>query len=377
VRIHQVMIRVVFLIRSLDPGGAERQLTTLVRAMDKDRFEVTVITFYSGGRFEKELTEGNIRLISLHKRGRWDVIRFLWRLYGEVKRLSPNILHSYLVEPNLVAVALKPLFRSMKVVWGIRASNVEFEDSDRFARSSFFLQRYLSPFADLIITNSEAGRAYHLAHGFPALKSIVIHGGVDTERFQPNRESGKPIRTAWGLNDDTVLIGLVGRLDPMKDHPTFLKAAALLAREDSALRFVCVGTGPESYRTKLRLLTDEYKIADRVIWAGAREDMPAVYNALDITCSSSCGEGLPNAISEAMACGVPCVVTNVGDSALLVGNTGIVVSPADPEALADGLSKCVDMVGAGAAPNPRRRISENFDLATLVKRTEAALAALI
>ena len=371
------MIRVVFLIRSLGQGGAERQLTTLAAGLDRDRFDVTVITFYSGGCFEKELAERDIRLISLRKRGRWNVFPFLWRLVGELRRIHPHVIHSYLVEPNLVSVFVKPLVRSAKVVWGVRAANMELERYDWFARMNFRLQALASRFADMIIFNSIAGRDHHLAHGFPARTCRVIHSGVDTERFQPNRESGRPIRRAWGLNDDTVLIGLVGRLDPMKDHPTFLKAAALLARADSKLRFVCVGTGPESYGTKLRLLTAEYKIADRVIWAGERGDMPAVYNALDIACSSSSSEGLPNAICEAMACGVPCVVTAVGDSALLVGDSGIVVPSHDPQALADGLSRTVSMLSTGQAPNPRLRIRENFNLATLVDRTQVALTALV
>jgi glycosyltransferase involved in cell wall biosynthesis len=371
------MIRVTFLIRSLNYGGAERQLVTLVKTLDKTCFDVSVISFYSGNHLEKELIDSRIRLLSLRKRGRWDVIGFLWRLTREFKRLRPDILHSYLVEPNLVAISLKPLFRSTKVVWGIRASNIELARYDWFARMNSRLQAFASRFADKIIFNSNAGLEYHVAQGFPAPECVVIHGGFDTERFKTDPESGAQIRRAWGVKDETILIGLVARLDPMKDHATFIKAAAQLSHEDCNLRFVCVGDGPKEYAASLRHLADEYKIADRLIWAGECADMPAVYNALDIACSSSSGEGLPNAIAEAMACDVPCVVTDVGDSALLVGDSGIVVPSKDPQALADGLSKCVGMLRAGEAPNPRLRISENFDLARLVNRTEAALASLV
>jgi glycosyltransferase involved in cell wall biosynthesis len=370
------MIRIVFLIRSLGQGGAEHQLATLVKAMDKDRFDVTVITFYSGGHFERELAASNIRLISLRKRGRWDVVRFLWRLYGELKRLSPNILHSYLVEPNLVAVLLKPLFRSMKIVWGIRASNMELENYDWFARANFRLQCFTSHFADLIILNSEAGRLYHLARGFPVQKCVVIHGGVDLDRFKPDPEAGKRIRAAWGVPDYASLIGLVGRLDPMKDHATFIKAAAEVSLERSDVRFVCVGGGPEERAMRLRQLADELGIANRMTWTGARDDMAAAYNALDIVCSSSCGEGFPNAIAEAMACGVTCVVTSVGDSALLVNDTGIVVPPRDPHALAEGLKLGLNLLESRQTPNTRARIAANFSLRQLVNRTEAALTAL-
>jgi glycosyltransferase involved in cell wall biosynthesis len=369
------MIRIAFLIRSLSRGGAERQLVTLVKALDKDRFGVTVITFYSGGHFEKELTDSNIHLVSLRKGGRWDLIRFLWHLVGELKKLRPAILHSYLVEPNLVAVLLKPLFRSMKVVWGIRASNMELENYDWFARLNFRLQRSTSRFADLIIANSEAGREYHVARGFPAQRCIVIHGGVDLDRFKSDREAGNRIRAAWGIPDGTSLIGLVARPDPIKDHSTFIKAAALLSDMRTDVHFVCIGTGPEERATSLRGL-DTLEIANRIIWAGARDDMPAVYNALDIVCSSSCGEGFPNAIAEAMACGVLPVVTDVGDSALLVSDAGIVVPARDPIALAEGLQRGLTQVDSARTPDTRARIAANFSLAQLVSRVETALIAL-
>src|SRR6266571_5440934 len=148
------MTRVVFLIRSLGPGGAERQLTTLVRAMDRTRFDLTVITFYSGGHFEQELAESNIPLISLRKRGRWDVVPFLWRLIGELRRVHPDVIHSYLVEPNLASVLVKPLVRSPKIVWGVRASNMDVSNYDWFVRMNFRLQALASRFADMIIFNS-------------------------------------------------------------------------------------------------------------------------------------------------------------------------------------------------------------------------------
>jgi glycosyltransferase involved in cell wall biosynthesis len=360
----------------LNYGGAERQLTTLAKALDKEDFDVTVITFYSGGHFEKELEESDIRRICLGKRGRWDVIRFGWRLISQLTRLRPEILHSYLVEPNVIAVLLKPLFPSAKVVWGVRTSNVELKHYDWFTRMNFHIQRFTSRFADLIISNSEAGRDYHLAHGFPADKCIVIHGGVDTELFKPNRKSGRALRAAWGLTDDAVAIGLVGRLDPMKDHPTFLKAAALLSLRKSELWFVCVGNGPEEYEASLRRFAEVQRISQRVIWVGSRADMPSVFNALDIVCSSSSGEGFPNTIAEAMACGLPCVVTDVGDSALLVGDSGIIVPPNDPPALAQGLAGCLEALASGRSPNTRTVIEEKFTPHQLAKKTSDALRSL-
>lgn len=370
------MARIVFLIRSLGSGGSERQLSTLARALDKEYFDVTVISFYSGGSFEKELKENNIRLVCLSKRGRWDVLSFLWRLIGELRKLHPDILHSYLVEPNLLVVLLKPFFRPTRVVWGLRASNMELEHYDWLARLNFRLQCLASRFADLIIANSESGRDYHVSQGFPPEKCIVVHSGIDIEEFKPDPASGRRVRAAWGVPDGRILIGQVARFDPMKDQPGFLKAAELLSRERDDVRFVSVGGGSNDYAATLRQLAKEYGIADRMIWAGARDDMPAVYNALDIVCSSSLSEGLPNAIAEAMACGVPCVVTDVGDSAFLVGNTGIVVPPNDPRALANGLKECLDNLSIMRGERPRSRIEERFGLSRLRDETQAALKAL-
>ena len=150
----------------------------------------------------------------------------------------------------------------------------------------------------------------------------VIPNGIDTSRFREMPGSGARLRALWGVRDDQILIGLVGRLDYMKDHPTFLRAAAKLTHHNDSVRFVCVGGGPISYAAQLKDLSSELGLHDRIVWAGDQDDMPSVYSALDLLVSSSSGEGFSNVIGEAMACGVPCVVTDVGDSALIVGETG-------------------------------------------------------
>jgi len=371
------MTKVVFLIRSLGTGGTERQLATLLPRLNKDRFDVTVMVFYAGGRFASELAANKVHVVCLDKRGRWDLVGFLWRLVTELRRLRPVILHSYLVEPNLIAVLIKPLFRSTRIVWGIRASNVDLKKYDWFARFNFRLQIFLSGVPDLIIFNSIAGRDHHFAGGSAQKRTVVIHPGIDTEQFKSDRQLGQTLRKEWGVRDETVLIGLVGRLDPMKGYPVFFQAASRLARGSTDCHFVIAGNGPPEYRAILCRLVEASDLTQRITWVGSHTDMPAVYNALDIACMSSLfGEGLPNAIAEAMACGVPGVVTDVGDAALLVGDTGLVVPPNDPQALADGLAKCVRMLHNGELHDPRRRIQENFGVAKLANQTEAALLAL-
>ncbi len=165
----------------------------------------------------------------------------------------------------------------------------------------------------------------------------------------------------------------------MKDHQTFLRAATIFARSRADARFVCVGGGPAGYLRELRALAEQLGLTDKVLWPGFVNDMSSAYNALDICCSSSYGEGTSNAIAEAMACGVPCVVTDVGDSALLVGETGILVEPKNPEALAAGLTA----MGQRKRKSPdlantvRERIELRFGLGALVSKTSETLLNLL
>ncbi len=367
--------KIVFLIRDLNYGGAQRQLITLLNGIDKQSFDVTLLSFYSNGVLEKDLKDSGIPVISLEKRGRWDLFGFFWDLVQHLKHIYPDVLHGYLTESNLLTIFLKPFLPSTRMIWGVRASDI---DLDRYGydwveRLSFQLECFFSRFADLIIANSHAGQAYHLAHGFSANKMIVIPNGIDTERFKPDLEARAKVRAEWGIPKETILIGLVGRLDPMKDHPTFLRAAALLSEERQNVRFVCIGYGQENYAQELYQLTNELGISEKVIWAGARADMPAVYNALDIACSASAyGEGFANAIGEAMACGIPCVVTDVGDSAWIVGDTGVVVPPKNPLALKTAIQKLIEKTGTNgsAQEHIRQRIIERFSVLQLVLKTQ-------
>jgi glycosyltransferase involved in cell wall biosynthesis len=372
------MIKIAFLTRDLDCGGSQRQVVTLANALAQRNIDITVLCFYAGGLLEKELDSTRVNVISLEKRGRWNLFSFFYRLAGQLRSIQPDVLHGYLSTPNILTILLKPLLPSTQIVWGVRASYVDLGRYNWLLGLLFQWECFLSRFADLIIVNSKAGRVYHLTQGFPDAQMVVIPNGIDTEYFKPNPDDKTRVRAEWEVSEDTVLIGLLGRLDPMKDHPTFLRAAAILCQKKDNVRFVCVGGGLESYSRQLHQLAQELGISQKVIWAGVRRDMPAVYNALDITASSSAyGEGFSNAIGEAMACGVPCVVTDVGDSAWIVGDTGIVVPPQNPEALAAGWLSCLERNRGEMGLQARDRIIHNFSLETLVHKTTETLLSVL
>ena len=367
------MLKILFLIRSLSIGGAERQLVILAKGLHQQGHEVSVAIFYAGGPLEKELHETGIPVFALHKSGRWNVLPFFMRLVRVVWKLKPRVIYGFLGTPNILSAFLKPIFPKIRMVWGVRASNMDLDRYDWLARAGYRLECWLSRFADLIICNSRAGLEYAAAHGFPRGKMTVIPNGIDTERFKPDAAARTRVREEWGIAENEILIGLVARLDPMKDHPTFLRAAAMLARERPDVRFVCVGDGPESYRAELHRLTIELGLDGKLILAGARRDMPAVFNALDIASSSSYGEGFSNAIAEAMACGVPCVVTDVGDSALIVGETGGVVPPSRPDALCEGFRLMRGRLGPDLRDAVRASIVNRFTSDVLITDTVEVL----
>ena len=372
-------MRVVFLVRSLNYGGAERQLLLLAKGLDKNRFEPVVLCFYGGGPLQTELLQAGIRVISLNKRNRWDVAGFLWRLAHKVIELKPDVLHGYLPVPNFLAALLKLLYPSMRVVMGVRTSGKDLDRYDWTYRASFWLERLFAGLADLVILNSQAGKAAYVKKGFRPEKMTVISNGIDTGIYSPNREAGRELREEWGVPATAVMIGIIGRLDPMKGHAIFLQAAARL--DSPRLRFAVVGDGAQAYRQDLVNLSDSLGLANRLVWAASRQDVAQVYNALDICCSASLfGEGFPNVVGEAMACGVPCVVTDVGDSAWIAGAGGLTVVPNDCNALSETLARISRLSSEerfALGQQARKRIVENFSVERMVRRTEEALEALV
>jgi glycosyltransferase involved in cell wall biosynthesis len=369
-------VKILLLCRSLGIGGSERQLVILAKGLHQQGWKVTVAVFYAGEPLERELYESGIPIFDLRKSGRWDAPLFFMRLARFVWEFKPRVIYGFLGTPNILTALLKPLFPKISMVWGVRASNVDLDRYDWMARLSYRIECRLSQFADLIICNSHAGLEYAATHGFPRKKMVVIPNGIDTNYFKPAPAARARMRAEWGIVENEILIGLVARLDPMKDHPTFLRAAAMLVQERSDIRFVCVGGGSDPYKSELQQLASQIGLDGRLVWVGARHEMPAVYSALDIASSSSCGEGFSNAIAEAMACGVPCVVSDVGDSSLIVDGVGVCVAPARPNELCEGFQLMLKKMGSDLRDAARASIVNRFARETMVTDTVKVLCRL-
>ena len=372
-------MRVLLLIHRLSWGGTQRQLVVLARGLAAAGHDVAVATFYGGGPFDDELRAAGVEVHDLQKRGRWDLARFAAHGGRVLRGIRPDVVYSFLIAPNLFALAIRPWLDGAPVVWGVRASNMDLDRYDRLSRVTFRAGCVLAHRADRIIVNSLAGLEYHRREGYPADRTVFVPNGIDTDRFRPDTVAGRAVRREWGIDDDRPTIGIVGRLDPMKDHATFLEAAALLAVRRPEPIWVVVGDGPADYSAQLRERATGLRLGDRVIWAGARSDSPAVFNAFDVATSSSAfGEGFPNVVGEALACGRPCVVTDVGDSARLVDDPRRVVPPRNPEALAAAWDASLDAPDlALTADSGRMRMVDEYSISALVRRTERELRCVV
>jgi glycosyltransferase involved in cell wall biosynthesis len=369
-------VKITFLIRALNLGGAQSQMVLLAQELQKKGHQVSVIAFYDGVHKQALLASG----VTVHtlKQGRWDIFGFLWRLVKLVRQQSPDVLYGYLATCNLLTSFLRFSTPKTKSVWGVRTANLKLEYYDWLSRSLSFLEMKLARLASLVIVNSQAGGQYLIAKGVPHQKIVVIPNGIDADRFYPDCHARAKTRGAWQIASDEILIGIVGRIDPIKEHRIFLTAAHQFSKTSPTARFVCVGESVnQPYQVSLDRLTDSLQLQQRVIWTGAQYDMLGVYNALDILTNASSSEGFSNVIGEAMSCGTPCVVTDVGDSALIVSKTGIVVPANDAAALTEGWAQCLRQSRPEAAQAARQRIVENFSVQALVARTEAALMMIV
>lgn len=368
----------VFLVASvLNTGGTQTQMVALAIGLHQSGVPTAMVVFHPGGALVERLQAAGVPVHPLHKQGGWRYPAFLFRLIRLMWRERPTVLYTCLGFPNLLCAGLRPWFPSpCRLVWGMRTSRLDWRLYGRRAAFESWLERRLSRLPDRIICNSWSGKEHALANGYPAQRLVVVPNGIDTDRFRPDPEAGSHLRARWGIPPTAFLIGLVARIDLIKDHETFLRAAARLT--EPAIHFVCIGDGDTPERHRLDRLASELGLNGRMRFTGEVEEMPSAYNALDLAVNASRSEGSPNTVGEAMACGKPCVVTRVGDSPLLVAMTGRVVPPQDPEAMAHALRELFLLSPAERAAlgdAARERITGQFSLPQLIFRTRIILDA--
>ena len=316
-------------------------------------------------------------------RGKPSAFSALMRLIQAIRTKRPDVVHSWLYHADLlttVALTLSGRRASTRLVWGIRCSDM---DMRRYARSSRYILKALvslSSRTDLVLCNSEAGRIAHKGLGYRPPRWLVIPNGLDLDRFLPLPDERAAVRSELGLNEASFVVGMCARLDPMKDHSNFVKAAAMFVETAPEARFVLIGAGSDESGSPLDRSIAATGVGERFVRLGLRRDICRLHAALDIATLSSISEGFPNVLAEAMACGVPCVATDVGDSASIVGDTGLVVPPRDAEALAAAWNTLRNEGHHGRATRgaaARRQIEERYTLTKMIEAYRALYGELV
>ena len=366
-------LRVMHVITGLGQGGAESVLLRLA-TYPEAAVEHTVVSLTDEGIYGERLRVAGVAVHALGmKRGRVSLGGFL-ALRALIARTRPDAVQTWMYHADLIGGLAARLAGVRAIAWGIRNSGEHLERSSRSARLVLRACALLSGWVPrAIVCAAQKAAERHADKGYRRDRLVVVSNGYDLSRYTPDEAARARVRAQWGLADDAPVIGCVARWDPLKDHANLLRAIAALVRDgrDGGLRCVLIGRGMAADNPELGALIDRLGLRERLVLAGPSDDVPAAMNGLDLHVLSSCAEGFPNVVAEAMACGVYCVVTDVGDAAYIVGDTGVVVPPEQPEALARGIETALREVAARgrerAGQPARARVLERFDLARMVQ----------
>jgi glycosyltransferase involved in cell wall biosynthesis len=365
------LIKLLHVITSLGIGGAETMLLNLISALDSTEVVSEVVSLSEGGSMRERLRAAGTPVRELGMvpgRVRPGDVALLTRW---TRAARPDLVQTWMYHADLVG-GVSARLAGVPVIWGIRQGNLDPALNRWSTLGTATLCASLSKILPArIVICSRSASAAHEEFGYSRDRMVVIPNGFDPRRFRPDPVMRQSMRAELGIPDDTPLVGLAARLDPQKDHATFFRAAERVHAHHPDVRFTLCGDGIDSSNATLMSWVNGAGLGEACHLLGRRDDVPRFFAALDVAVSSSCGEGFPNVVGEAMACGVPCVVTDVGDSAFLVGETGLVVPPREPEALANAISALFRDGAAGRQARgmaARDRIEQEFALPVVAAR---------
>jgi len=335
----QGSVKLLHIISGLGQGGAETMLYKLLTEMRSEGFETQVISLLDRGVVGPRIEALGIPVISLGMRRGVPDPRALFRLARLLRGLAPDLVQTWMYHADLIGGLAARLAGVPHLVWNIRHSDLDRHRVKRSTRYTAKAGALLSGWLpEQIICCSHRAAQVHVELGYRSERIGVIPNGFDLQQFRPNPPLGREIRAELGLDERHLLFGLVARFNPQKDHHGFIQAARQTVDAFPEARFLLCGPGVEWDNPELTAWIQAADLVRQIHLLGPREDMSAINNALDVALSASAsGEGFPNVLGEAMACAVPCVVTDVGDSADIVGETGLVVTPRNPGTLADAM----------------------------------------
>lgn len=383
-------IKIIFFLFTLGIGGTERQAVELAVGLKKRGFQPSIYCLNDRNVFSAQLRRYHIpvrelpttiipkripRLIKLLRLRRLRTLFFRLKFITTrqfiywLKKDQTDIVYAFGIYPYIFSVVAKLTLKT-KIIWGIRDGAINYSKFGWIKKYYFWASIIFSRLTDLIIANSQAGKNLYLKKHYPKNKMVVIQNGIDIKKFRPDQKKGLSLRKQFGLNKNDFVIGHAARLDPIKDHPTFLRAVKIFVEKFPKTKFLIAGGGDEKYENELKLIGQNLGIEKNIIWLGEYDKMSSYYNAIDILTLTSISEGWANVLGEAMACGKPCVTTDVGDCALIVEKNGITVRSNSHIALSTGWEEMVKRLKTdpGLPDRCRQKIVTNFSRKVLVNR---------
>lgn len=369
-------IRVAHVITGLGVGGAEMMLVKLLSRLDPEHFESVVVSLSSDLALAERIRESGVDVYSADmRRSLTGGVIGLPRLRARLSSLGADLVQTWMYHADLTGgLAARAL--GVPTIWNVQAGTLEPQGmvlrTRGLARVCGALSRVVPR---RIVSCSYAAVDVHTSIGYQRAKFVVIPNGTDLEHFRPDDAARRAFRAEIGVSDDAPLAGMIARLHPQKDHPVLFRALAELICTHPEVRVVLCGLGLEASNESLVAQLAALGITRNVILLGLRSDVPRVLAGLDLhVLSSSFGEAFPNVLGEAMASGLPCVVTDVGDSALIVGDTGLSVPARQPSALAGALRQMFTMARpelTALGLRARARIAARFSLERSISAYEA------
>jgi glycosyltransferase involved in cell wall biosynthesis len=372
------MPRVVHVISGLEVGGAEMALLRLIISSRGGRFDHRVVVLTAGGGMWERFHQAGVEVIGLDFRG--SPVKSLFHLASCLRQLRPDVVQTWMYHADLIGGLIARLVGIQNVIWGIHSTYVQAGGSRTTIALMHLCARLSSRVPKAIVCVAKVSRDVHITAGYDSQRILVIPNGIEPGNLGVPSGGRELARRRSGLSPRHIVVGTLGRFNPAKDYANFVYAAGIVAKQHPSVRFLMVGRGLREDNLALIEMIELTGCKDRFVLLGERDDAPVCLAAMDIFCLSSRSEALPTVVAEAMSLGLPCVVTDVGDTADLVGDAGVVVPKENPEALADGMLRLIRMTAEGRQQmggRGRQRIEKKFTMAVVRERFDSLYTRLI
>jgi glycosyltransferase involved in cell wall biosynthesis len=346
------MPRVLHVITGLAVGGAEMALYRLIVNSRGSIYTHAVVALTADGAMRQRFREAGVELDVFDFKSA--PISHFFRLILLIRKIRPDIVQTWMYHADLLGGLAAFLAGARNVIWGVHSTNLVGSGRSGTTRIARRLCAWLSGMVPrAIVCVAETSKRAHAEIGYDAGRMVVVPNGFELSQLVASAEQRSLLRAQCGIGEGEVVIGSLGRFNPVKDPHNFVRAAAMLASRYPHVRFLMVGRGLDSGNAELAAWLADTGYRDRFVLLGERSDVPVCLAAMDIFCLHSRTEAFPLVVGEAMAMGLPCVVTNVGDAALIVADSGEVVAKENPISLAQGLARLLDM-----APEQRLQMGQ-------------------